>query len=77
LLEAVATQGGYTNPDSILLTLHNSGFVYQHLGHMEECANYLDGCLYNVKHRRVMAGDEEMRKQRSNLIAIKLKKLKY
>jgi hypothetical protein len=44
---------------------------------MEEAASYLDGCLYNVKHRKVMAPDEEAKKVRSSLIAVKLKKLKY
>lgn len=44
--------------DVVLATLHNSAATYQRMGHLAECANYLDGCLYNTKNRQVFEAEE-------------------
>ncbi|CAG9310536.1 unnamed protein product [Blepharisma stoltei] len=73
LLEAITTQGGFVDPDFILLTIHNSALCFQKLGLLDDCASYLDGCLYNIKSKFLVTTD----KNKSNTLANKLKKAKY
>lgn len=78
LLEAVATQGGYVDPDLILVTLQNTALAYQRLGMYEQCASYLAGCAFNAKHRTALnSGDLEYRKNTVQLHTVKMRKARY
>ncbi|CAG9335269.1 unnamed protein product [Blepharisma stoltei] len=48
IMEAVATQGGSTDPDQIITTIHNMALCYQQLGDWKKCSMYLDACIYNA-----------------------------
>mmetsp|Transcript_3324 Transcript_3324/g.6891 ORF Transcript_3324/g.6891 Transcript_3324/m.6891 type:complete len:573 (-) Transcript_3324:20-1738(-) len=61
LLEAMKAQGQEANPDYVLLTLHNSAYCYQKSGTLEECASYLDACIYNVKDRPTLLSFTDMK----------------
>ncbi|CAG9333469.1 unnamed protein product [Blepharisma stoltei] len=76
LLEAITTQSGYVDPDLILVTIHNIALCHQKLNRLEECASYLDGCLFNIRTKRNLQKDKQDSKAQ-NSAAEKLKYLKY
>lgn len=49
LLEAIKSQGGSIDTEIILETIHNKSLCLQRLGMFEECASYIDACIYTFK----------------------------
>lgn len=78
LLEAVTSQGGVVDLDYILITVHNSAYCYlkyfqYRLGMLQECASYMDACIYNSESKKLLAHELEG----SQTLLKALKKEKY
>lgn len=60
VLEVVVIQGGPSDSDLILATIHNIALCYQRLGDLEKCNAYLEGCIFNVSKVGVMRVNSSM-----------------
>lgn len=51
LLEAVTSEGKDVDRNLIVIILYNLACCYQRLNMLEDCASYIDGCIYNIESK--------------------------
>ena len=71
-LEETVNKGLNADADLILATLHNIALCYQHLNNLEDCAAYLEACIYNIKSK-----NNPFKSNSSKLKSEKIRRLRY
>ena len=51
LLEQITSEGKEVDRNLIIVILYNQACCYQRLNMLQECANYLDGTIYNLEQK--------------------------